>query len=894
MRGIKGNVSRPLRRSRQKVLASVALLVGVIGVLQYLAGPNGDFGWTGEGSSTFRKPFADFQALNLDGVPRLEESAGRSEGNLRPCEFFFSLLEDRRVRQLATEWERLAPPHVEAVLKQEDLGEKFIVADREVIERHLGDLLRTLWSTYGTPIFAFWLKYFHLQISGETWGAWDLKSKATTSLSFEEHALGMWIAKQVFDRRVESQMDAYAPLVDGRELRADNIEDVAMLCGYSALLQKEQNASLHGEKRWEDAPEKFKLAIGTPDTTKYDDVIHAVVWSQLRYLQDKPKFEEVLLYLGNLCSYAPFNQGYMACGHGIGHGIFYFSGNSGLPRGGSEFRALEAESLESSLKHVAVRFMDGLSEGMKTSLTPDGGVKKEMINEGERFNGKPRETDEVLVHYTAQLGDGTVYQTSRVGAEDRPHPIRLDGHETIKGLAIAISTMNLKEFSKFTFSPEYAYGEQGSPDGLVPPNTPIVYEIELLHWNAAADDGYEVKETAEDRRNALSFDLTMLACERVASTMSIESGDAVLDDYASSSCYTGFYHEMHRTLINTLSRKVYSQDDTERVAMQRANKTFNYKVNSEWNDRVLKKCDSIGGTYLEALWGAFRHGKRAKLHHALRRAAGACYYNRGYFQLSYEDHMLDAYKFVSDSVTKCSDLGKEKCKRICEQEDLGKNDIKRVQGHNYPFTWEKCVSTCTRLAEEHVQPLCWHGIGSNLGILSKDCIELVGKSYKNSNKPPNPAEEEERTAEFVAMAMSGVSECLLLCASHDSCTRAMWESCVLGFLYMRGVQLLFGDNGSILVCEHLEEDPYLYDLCTDVLGGFVPENTMKQPVVGTFKLQPGSKERWNNATIPELRTALSIGPGHSTVLSCVLSPDPEKCFCKFPLSVKARLRPPQA
>lgn len=58
--------------------------------------------------------------------------------------------------------------------------------------------------------------------------------------------------------------------------------------------------------------------------------------------------------------------------------------------------------------------------------------------------------------------------------------------EVIKGLDEGIVTMKKGERAIFTVPPELAYGEVGSPP-LIPPNSVLIFDIELLQWSSIRD-----------------------------------------------------------------------------------------------------------------------------------------------------------------------------------------------------------------------------------------------------------------------------------------------------------------------------------------------------------------------------------------------------------------------
>ncbi|KAI4317410.1 hypothetical protein L6164_025279 [Bauhinia variegata] len=111
------------------------------------------------------------------------------------------------------------------------------------------------------------------------------------------------------------------------------------------------------------------------------------------------------------------------------------------------------------------------------------GLKKKLVKEGEGWE-RPEVGDEVEVHYTGTLLDGTQFDSSR----DRGTPFKFklgQGH-VIKGWDEGIKTMKKGENAIFTIPPELAYGESGSPP-TIPPNTTLQFDVELLSWTSVKD-----------------------------------------------------------------------------------------------------------------------------------------------------------------------------------------------------------------------------------------------------------------------------------------------------------------------------------------------------------------------------------------------------------------------
>jgi FKBP-type peptidyl-prolyl cis-trans isomerase FklB len=108
-------------------------------------------------------------------------------------------------------------------------------------------------------------------------------------------------------------------------------------------------------------------------------------------------------------------------------------------------------------------------EGM---ITLPSGLQYKVLREG---SGKtPKATDEVTVNYKGALINGTEFDSSY--KRGKPATFRVDG--VIAGWTQALQLM--KEGSKFrlVIPPELAYGSHDM--GLIPPNSTLVFEVELL------------------------------------------------------------------------------------------------------------------------------------------------------------------------------------------------------------------------------------------------------------------------------------------------------------------------------------------------------------------------------------------------------------------------------
>ncbi|KAH9297279.1 hypothetical protein KI387_028961, partial [Taxus chinensis] len=120
------------------------------------------------------------------------------------------------------------------------------------------------------------------------------------------------------------------------------------------------------------------------------------------------------------------------------------------------------------------------------------GLKKKIIKPGIGYQ-TPQNGDEVTVHYTETLLDGTVFDSSR--DKEEPFTFKIGQGQVIKGWDQGIITMKKGENALFTIPPELAYGSAGMPP-TVPPNATLQFDVELLSWIVdLCEDGGILKKT---------------------------------------------------------------------------------------------------------------------------------------------------------------------------------------------------------------------------------------------------------------------------------------------------------------------------------------------------------------------------------------------------------------
>jgi FKBP-type peptidyl-prolyl cis-trans isomerase len=100
------------------------------------------------------------------------------------------------------------------------------------------------------------------------------------------------------------------------------------------------------------------------------------------------------------------------------------------------------------------------------------GLGIELLEPGE--GTAPTRTDKVRVHYRGRLLDGTEFDSSH--ARGKPNDFKVD--HLITGWAAAMPSLKPGGRAVFYIPPHLGYG--GLRAGKIPPNSSLVFEVELL------------------------------------------------------------------------------------------------------------------------------------------------------------------------------------------------------------------------------------------------------------------------------------------------------------------------------------------------------------------------------------------------------------------------------
>ncbi|XP_030789217.1 inactive peptidyl-prolyl cis-trans isomerase FKBP6 isoform X4 [Rhinopithecus roxellana] len=116
-------------------------------------------------------------------------------------------------------------------------------------------------------------------------------------------------------------------------------------------------------------------------------------------------------------------------------------------------------------------------------ISGDRGVLKDVIREGAGDLVVPDAS--VLVKYSGYLEhmdrpfDSNYFRKT-------PRLMKLGEDITLWGMELGLLSMRRGELARFLFKPNYAYGTLGCPP-LIPPNTTVLFEIELLDFLDSAE-----------------------------------------------------------------------------------------------------------------------------------------------------------------------------------------------------------------------------------------------------------------------------------------------------------------------------------------------------------------------------------------------------------------------
>ena len=135
----------------------------------------------------------------------------------------------------------------------------------------------------------------------------------------------------------------------------------------------------------------------------------------------------------------------------------------------------------------------------KKATTTPSGLKYYDVKEGD---GQEAKKDLVVaVHIVGKVRDGIRFANSRDGGE--PFRFLLGTDAMIRGVNEGVSGMKEGGIRKLWVPPELGLGKHGAGDGKIPPDSELLYEIELLRVLPGLEsEDLKVGNGAEARRGS--------------------------------------------------------------------------------------------------------------------------------------------------------------------------------------------------------------------------------------------------------------------------------------------------------------------------------------------------------------------------------------------------------
>lgn len=133
------------------------------------------------------------------------------------------------------------------------------------------------------------------------------------------------------------------------------------------------------------------------------------------------------------------------------------------------------EKKVATMKAEGQAFLDAnkLKDGVKVTAS---GLQYQVITSG---SGKtPTVADNVTVHYTGKLVDGTVFDSS----VERNEPATFGVGQVIPGWTEALQLMHEGDKWILFIPSDLGYGERGA-GGQIPPHSALIFEVELIKVN---------------------------------------------------------------------------------------------------------------------------------------------------------------------------------------------------------------------------------------------------------------------------------------------------------------------------------------------------------------------------------------------------------------------------
>lgn len=141
------------------------------------------------------------------------------------------------------------------------------------------------------------------------------------------------------------------------------------------------------------------------------------------------------------------------------------------------FQQRMAEEQQAALVASTAASVDFLENNSQQDgvVTLASGLQYMILESGPEGSASPAVTDSVLAHYHGTLIDGTVFDSS----VDRGEPAQFGLSQVISGWTEGLQLMSVGDKWRLFIPAAMAYGE-ASPTPAIPPNSALIFDVELL------------------------------------------------------------------------------------------------------------------------------------------------------------------------------------------------------------------------------------------------------------------------------------------------------------------------------------------------------------------------------------------------------------------------------
>jgi peptidylprolyl isomerase len=132
-----------------------------------------------------------------------------------------------------------------------------------------------------------------------------------------------------------------------------------------------------------------------------------------------------------------------------------------------------------ALIFTATRFTPAAAQTAGTTMTTPSGLKITDSKVGSGASPKTGQT--VVVHYTGWLYENGAKGKKFDSSVDRGQPFEfpIGTHRVIPGWDEGVATMKVGGRRTLIIPPELGYGARGAA-GVIPPNTTLIFDVELI------------------------------------------------------------------------------------------------------------------------------------------------------------------------------------------------------------------------------------------------------------------------------------------------------------------------------------------------------------------------------------------------------------------------------